>query len=208
MRDKHIKIALTGKMRAGKDTVFSILAKELVKQAHKADEQISVNQFAFGDDLKLYAEAIFPEQFEDGKKPRELFQNFGQTMREFNPDVWVDKVANKVQRHGTKDGKKISFVTDLRQPNEYKYCKDNDFYIIKVTAPDEIRLARMNSEGDSFSQKSLEHETESHIDTYETDYIIHNQFSDYESLEFKVKQLAKDILIKEKVLENDKQSAV
>lgn len=199
MKGQHIKIALTGKMRAGKDTVFSILAKELIKQAHKADEHISVNQFAFGDDLKMYAEAIFPEQFEGGKKPRELFQNFGQTMRGFNPDVWVDKVANKVQRHGAKDGKKISFVTDLRQPNEYKYCKDNGFYIIKVTAPDEIRLARMNSEGDNFSQKSLEHETESHIDTYETDYIIHNQFSDYDSLEFKVKQLAKDILTKENI---------
>lgn len=211
MANKHIKIALTGKMRVGKDTVYQLLKDELflrLPEEHQHANYISFGQFAFGDDLKTYAEAIFPEQFKDGKKPRHLFQDFGQLLRQINPDVWVNKVASKVHSHGFAHQElAVSFITDLRQPNEYEYCKNNGFHIVKVTAPDEIRLARMNSEGDKFSPKSLNHETESHIDTYETDYVIHNQFNDLDSLKFKVEQLSKNILIKEGVYENDKSRA-
>lgn len=209
MADKHIKIALTGKMRVGKDTVYQLLMSELflaLPEENQHTDYFYASKFAFGDALKMYAEAIFPEQFVGGKKPRELFQDFGQSLRRINPEVWVNKVADKVHAQGFAPQKLVvSCITDLRQPNEYKYCRDNDFYIIKVTAPDEIRLSRMNSEGDNFSPKSLEHETELHIDSYETDYIVNNYHNDMKMLKVKVQQLAKDILIKEEILTKEKE---
>lgn len=219
---KEIKIALTGKMRVGKDTVYKILRQELTTYAEKNNLKPEVHQIAFGDALKEYAEALFPDRFEDGKKPRELFQWFGQTMRQADPDIWVKKAGQKVNQlrpfgnisyyvpPGTTDEEWeerfahlptehlfAPIITDLRQPNEYKYAKENDFYIVKITAPDEIRLSRMQSTGDNFTKQSLSHETESHIDTYKVDFTINNYRNDLDNLKEKVKFLVEDIMKQE-----------
>lgn len=197
---REIKIALTGKMRVGKDTVYKLLAQELTTYAEQNNLKPEVHQIAFGDALKEYSEALFPDRFEDGKKPRELFQWFGQTMRQADPDIWVKKAGQKVsQLRPFGDGGSLyaPIITDLRQPNEYKYCKENDFYIIKITAPDEIRLSRMQSTGDNFTKQSLTHETESHIDTYKVDFTINNYRNDLNNLKEKVSLLVRDIMEQE-----------
>lgn len=52
--NKTINIALTGKMRSGKDTV----AKQLIK-AFEDDSDTRVVMFGFGDALKEYAQELF-----------------------------------------------------------------------------------------------------------------------------------------------------
>lgn len=195
----HIKIALTGKMRAGKDTVFRIINETLNEKVYAENDldsrDVSIAKFAFGDSLKYYAQAIFPEKFVEGKKPRALLQGFGQGLRELNPDVWIQHVDRKIKKHDKHRDLTISIITDLRQPNEYEYCKTNGFYIIKVVAPDEVRMARMTASGDAFNPEDVTHDTESYVDGYRADFTINNNVS-LPILETNVSNVVKDILRK------------
>lgn len=162
----NIYIALTGKMRSGKDTIARYLSAQFRK------EGFSVNRIAFGDALKVKAKELYPEEFTEGKKPRELFQWFGQTLRERNEDVWVNQVAQAINKKN-KDTKwmgynpQVYIITDLRQPNEYQFCKDNNFIIIKVECNDVTRINRMHELGDNFTPTDLHHDTETHIDNFD-----------------------------------------
>lgn len=196
----HIYIALTGKMRSGKDTV----AKQLAKQFKK--ETFHVNQIAFGDALKAKAKELYPEEFVEGKKPRELYQWFGQTLRERNEDVWVNQVAQFINKKN-KDTQQwgydpqVYIITDLRQPNEYQFCKDNNFIIIKVECDDVTRVNRMNALGDNYTPTDLHHDTETHIDSFDVTTTIDTSELSTDELntyveEIKDKALEKFITIK------------
>jgi dephospho-CoA kinase len=165
-----VKIALTGKLRSGKSLVGNHL---YIKH--------SFNEVAFGDALKKNAHATFP-WVSEFSKPRALYQNFGQLMRQIEPDVWIKHaeraVKGAIDFNVNTGAEKIGVViTDLRQPNEYDWCRNNGYTIIRVTAPDEDRLWRAKLAGDDFTEADLEHETESHIDGFTVDFEIHNDGS-------------------------------
>jgi dephospho-CoA kinase len=162
-----VKIAITGKMRSGKDTV-----------ANHLYIRHSFNRVAFGDALKKNAHATFPWVYE-WNKPRALYQQFGQLMRQIEPDVWIkhaERAVNGAIDFNVNTGaEKVGVViTDLRQPNEYEWCRNNGYTIIRVSAPDEDRVFRAKLAGDDFTEDDLEHETESHIDSFDCDCAIHN----------------------------------
>jgi dephospho-CoA kinase len=162
-----IKIALTGKIRSGKSTVSNHL---YIRH--------SFNEVAFGDALKKNAHATFPWIYE-WNKPRALYQAYGQLMRQIEPDVWIKHAEQAVKgaidfRVNTGAEKVGVVITDLRQPNEYEWARNNGYTIIRVTAPDEDRLLRAKLAGDAFNEADLEHETESHINGFAVDYEIHN----------------------------------
>lgn len=222
----EIKIALTGKMRSGKDTVYEIFKDEIVSFAWANRFDPYIHKVAFGDALKKYAHMVFSDNTSD-RKDRKLYQDFGQKMREIDPDVWVKAVNREVEmrrRFGLRisyhssvaygktpeeleklpnEGMYAPIITDLRQPNEYKYCKENGFYVIRVNASEDIRKHRMKQAGDKVSSVDLNHETESHIDTFEADYEILNDSNTPISrctLELQVEEIIMDILKKEGVI--------
>jgi dephospho-CoA kinase len=165
-----VKIALTGKMRAGKDEV-----------AQHLYIKYGFDRIAFGDALKRIAHETFP-WVSEGSKPRALYQKFGQLMREIDSDVWIKHAERKVK--GTIDFRvnvgadQVGIViTDVRQENEVAWCRANGFTIIRVTAPDEVRIARAIRAGDSFTEDDLEHVTESAIDGFSVDYSVANDGS-------------------------------
>jgi dephospho-CoA kinase len=165
-----VKIALTGKMRSGKDTV-----------ANHLYIRHSFNRVAFGDALKKNAHATFP-WIHEFNKPRALYQQFGQLMRQIEPDVWIKHAERAVKgaidfRVNTGAERVGVVITDLRQPNEYVWARNNGYTIIRVTAPDEDRLLRAKLAGDDFNEADLEHETESHIDGFAVDAEIVNDGS-------------------------------
>jgi dephospho-CoA kinase len=165
-----VKIALTGKMRSGKDTV-----------ANHLYIRHSFNRVAFGDALKKNAHAVFPWVYE-WNKPRALYQQFGQLMRQIEPDVWVKHaeraVKGAIDYNVNTGAENVGVViTDLRQPNEYEWARNNGYTIIRVMAPDEDRLFRAKLAGDDFNEADLEHETESHVDLFDCEYEIHNNGS-------------------------------
>jgi dephospho-CoA kinase len=162
-----VKIALTGKLRSGKDTV-----------AHHLYIRYGFDKVAFGDALKRIAHDTFP-WVSEFSKPRALYQNVGQLMREIEPDVWVKHAERAVKgaidfRVNTGADKVIVVVTDCRQQNEVDWCRANGFTLIRVTAPDEDRIKRAIAAGDDFDEKDLSHETEIAIDTFDVDAEIVN----------------------------------
>jgi dephospho-CoA kinase len=162
-----VKIAICGRLRSGKDTVGNHL---YIKYGF--------SQVAFGDALKKNAHATFP-WVSEFSKPRALYQQFGQLMRQIESDVWIKHAERAVK--GAIDfnvhtgSEKIGIIiSDLRQQNEYDWCRQNGFTIIRVTAPDDDRLWRAKLAGDDFNEADLEHETESHIDGFAVDAEIVN----------------------------------
>jgi dephospho-CoA kinase len=162
-----VKIALTGKLRSGK----SIVGNHLYIRHN-------FNEVAFGDALKRAAHETFP-WVSEFSKPRALYQNVGQLMREIDNEVWVKHAERAVKgaidfRVNTGAEKVGVVITDLRQPNEYEWARNNGFTIIRVTAPDDARLLRAKLAGDDFNEADLAHETESHIDGFDVDYTVEN----------------------------------
>ncbi|MEW9697974.1 adenylate kinase [Paenibacillus sp. SI8] len=174
-----VNIALTGHLRSGKDTVGAYLT-----------ERYGYTRFAFGDELKRYANDIF--DVNGSAKPRELYQWFGQTMRERDPDVWVRKCFDKISEYRVLKERadayrlislgrfSVSFrvvISDLRQQNEYARCRYEGFVIIRVAAPEGVRINRAIQSVDTFKLVDLHHETESHVNTFAVDYEIVNDGS-------------------------------
>jgi dephospho-CoA kinase len=165
-----VKIAFTAKLRAGKDTA-----------AHHLHIRHGFDKVAFGDALKRIAHETFP-WVSEFSKPRALYQSVGQLMRQIDPDVWIkhaELAVKGVIDFNVNTGADMVgvVITDLRQPNEYEWARNNGFTIIRVSAPDEDRLLRAKLAGDDFTETELEHETESHIDGFSVDYEIHNDGS-------------------------------
>lgn len=170
-----MNIAICGKLRSGKDAASRHLC-----------EKYGYTRFAFGDELKRYADELFGVH--GGGKRRELYQKFGQLCREIDPDVWVRKCFDSVEQHIEAYDTYLDYpelhnapikpfravISDTRQPNEYNRCRAERFVFIRVTAPDGIRINRAVESGDLFDYADLVHETENHVDSFEVDYEIVN----------------------------------
>lgn len=166
-----MNIALTGKFRAGKDAV----AKYLV-------EKYGYTRFAFGDELKKDFHRRYPEIPKD-PKPRVGCQMHGQMMRRLlGENIWVDKCFlsisltnnERMSNFGGASNALPVVISDLRQPNEYERCREEGFFIVRVSCPDELRIERALAAGDEFKEEDLQHETELHIDTFDVDFEIDN----------------------------------
>lgn len=184
-------------MRSGKDTVQQVLTKAIIYQVTSRYSKYLayplVTKLAFGDAVKSYSKELFPDFYEDNNiKQRKLLQDFGQGMRKIDPDIWVktlDRELNKTIATPTLfenifidtelETFLLTFITDVRQPNEFDYVKDKGL-TIKVEATDEVRRSRMKSKGEDTSEELMEHETESHIDGFETDFVIDNNGDEME----------------------------
>ena len=197
------KIAVTGKMRTGKSTVVELLGEEM--QTLVGNDTVVI-EAGFGDMLKYFAHDIFLVKILE-EKPRELYQEFGQAMRAVhnkiygNEDVWVNlldmylETRYKEISSSLPEGQKqniVVLVTDLRQPNEKAWCERKGFKIVKVVAPLEMRVQRMKENGDNFTEESIHHETETHVDNFETEYTITNDGT-IEDLQSQVKFSALEI---------------
>lgn len=161
-------IAITGEMRSGKDAVAEYLAR-----------QYGYTRFAFGDELKRYYQELFgPSE----TKPREGYQWFGQAVRERDPDIWVRKCFDNIETAADWSvgdyymyGKEFrAVISDLRQPNEHDRCRAEGYVIIRVTAPEALRIDRAIKSGDTFNLRDLTHDTESHVRSFDVDYEIVN----------------------------------
>lgn len=181
-----MRIAFTGKLRSGK----SAAAGRLVYN-------YGFESVSFGSALKRYADEIFsvtevseykPELITEvdpfgctytvsQRKPRKLYQDFGQTLRELDPDIWIRHAEKSVEMFEDFRSTRGIVIDDLRQPNEYEWCLDNGFVIIRLVAPAETRVRRAEIAGDAFELANLGHETESYVDSFEVDYEIINDGS-------------------------------
>lgn len=172
---KEIKIAIAGEFRSGKSTVADYL-----------DSKYGMLQFAFADELKRdfhFTYGHVPRT----PKPRKGYQLYGQLMRHlFGEDYWVNKCFKKIDdvrfvaTNYNITGREVKFspvITDLRQENELERCRQEGYFIIKVVAPEEVRIKRAEEAGDAFSLEEMNHETETYVKEMYADYTIVNKGS-------------------------------
>lgn len=177
-----IKIAVTGKLRSGKDTVAY----------HLTDKHGFGLPISFGWQLKRIYHELFPWIPADIKQ-REGYQKFGQLIREhFDEDVWIKHAAKSVEIALDSRSTKGVVIKDLRQPNEYEWARKNGFIVVRVTASDELRIKRAKLAGDEFGEANLTHETEQHVDSFDVDYELTND-GDYEDLYAQVDAMMDEI---------------
>ncbi|QOT13711.1 adenylate kinase (plasmid) [Paenibacillus sp. JNUCC32] len=157
--------AITGEMRSGKDAVAEYMARKF-----------GYTRFAFGDELKRDFHRRYPEVPRE-PKPRAGYQFHGQFMREqIDEDIWVNRCLAEIARtsHNYAGFTFRAVISDLRQPNEFQACKLQGFVIIRVTAPEALRIDRAIKSGDTFNLRDLTHDTESHARRFDVDYEIVN----------------------------------
>lgn len=193
MSDDIIRIAITGKMRSGKTTAAKYLWTNY-------DFKI----LSFGEPIKRIADEYFKHLYEpiyencpfsdNGKsiagykKPRKLLQQIGQLFRQIDEDVWIKRAEQTMKYYEQYRDTRGIVIDDLRQPNEYEWARANGFVIIRINAPDSLRIERAKAAGDDFDINDLTHETERHIDGFAVDYEIDNAHS-LEELERQIDEI-------------------
>lgn len=170
-----MKIALTGKMRSGKDTVACMLT-----------DDFTFTKVAFSDGIWETIKIVLPECLEAGVKPRGALVDVGQALREKFPTVWIDYTDREIRALGDEN----VIITDCRQINEYEYLKKAGFTIVKVEALEHIRKERMKEKGEIIPDELFNNVTERTVDMLKADYIIHNN-STYHNLLGEVKDFYK-----------------
>jgi len=174
-----LKIAFIGPMRSGKSEAARYLA-----------ETYDFERVSFGDHLRYCVETVWGVNT-TGVKPRAQLQQLGQLARQFDPDVWVKPLAAKVFQltagNANRERQVSVVIDDLRQPNEYEWCKANGFTIVRVISGAGAQKERMEALGEEYEPAQLAHETEQHHRKFDAEYQILN--GDNDTLELLHKQL-------------------
>lgn len=178
------KILIVGYLRSGKTEVSNYLRSKYGFQ-----------QFDFGNKLKYYADQVFSLTPKPSGKPRALYQQFGEKCREIDPLIWVRHAEFSVKIALDMRSTRGIVIGDGRQPHEVEWARENDFIVVRVTAPEDLRLERAKQAGDVFSHADLIHDTEQHVDSFAVDYEIHNDGT-IDELRAQVDAIITDMLAK------------
>jgi hypothetical protein len=153
-----ILIGLGHKARHGKDSAGeAILDYYSVGGAHR-DYIPKTRHYKFA--AALYRECH--ELYGMKEKDPLLLQKIGQERRKDNPNYWVDKVFENVDR----DCPDIAVITDVRYQNEAEEIKRRGGYLILVS--------RLNENGTPFvaDDRPADHISETNLDGYNWDFRI------------------------------------
>lgn len=161
-----LKVAFIGPMRSGKSEAARYLA-----------ETYDFEKVSFGDHLRYCVETVWGVNT-TGVKPRAQLQQLGQLARQFDPDVWVKPLAAKVFQltagNANRERQFSVVIDDLRQPNEYEWCKANGFTIVRVAAGRGAQKERIEALGETYDPAHLAHETEQHHKKFHADHLVLN----------------------------------
>lgn len=160
-------IGLIGKLRAGKDVLAAYIA-----------DKYGYTQFAFADEMKADFHRRYPE-VPTNPKPRACYQFHGELMRQvLGEDVWVDRCLTELDAVGAVERWDAQYfhavITDVRMPHEAEALAARSYVLIRVTAPDGIRIERAVNSGDTFNYRDLAHGTETALDGYAADFTVTN----------------------------------
>lgn len=190
-----MKIAITGKIRSGKDTVADMIS-----------EQYNFEVFAFSSGIKEIIEKYFSNDIGSKRKLREHYQRIGQSMRKLDQNVWVNHTNSQIEDFLSTYGEEENvLIKDLRQKNEHKFLKDNGYKVIKVIADEDTRIARAMESNDVFHREAFNHETELSVDSIQEDYLVENNGT-LEELRRAVDLIMIDVLLED--IEKSKKTGV
>ena len=156
-----LRLAVSGKMRSGKDT----LASRLVKR-------YGFTRYAFADRLKEVAQELF--RMPPGTKNRHLLVELGRKMCEIDRLVWVNYVLSQMPLRCD------VVISDLRFKYEYHALKAFDFIIVRVASEEQARLRRVERFGSRVDMALVDDPSETDLDDMQFDWVIDG--TEYDSL--------------------------
>lgn len=122
-----IRIALSGKMGAGKSTTAALISEWF---------DIPIMSFADGFRNTVTSAGITKENNEE--LYRRLCQGIGEGMRRINPDIWVDALDQRMRAAKLES----CVIDDMRYPNELFWCQEHEFLTVRLEVPEAIRSER------------------------------------------------------------------
>jgi hypothetical protein len=179
---KNTIILISGKASIGKTTVGDFLEESL------SEVPLNVTSIGFADDLKKVARNEFDWDGRKDSKGRKLLQQIGLIGREYNKNIWVEKLL------GDLDSASIFFpditiIDDWRFLNEAEYFEEGLYDLFKINIVSNIRGGLKGELGEDISETELNNYTD-------YDYIVENNFTNLEDLKKECEKLV-DILIEE-----------
>ncbi|WDS60534.1 hypothetical protein BC6_00019 [Bacillus phage BC-6] len=167
-----MRIALCGEARSGKDTVAEI---------------IEFARFAFGDYMKRKYYKDNPHMV--GKpKDREHMIEWSQPQVERDNLIWIRPLEEDLNSMYNPYHNIV--ITDLRQPHEETWCRENGFHIVRVHACEQRRRNRATRLGEPLG-KDLPY-------WVEADFHIYNDGS-LEDLQKSCKKLLQVLDVSDKI---------
>ena len=172
-------ILISGKAQHGKDTVASLLKKQLVK----LNERVLLTHYA--DLLKYICKAFFGWDGNKDVRGRWLLQYVGtDVVRNKKPGFWVEFMSTILELFG--DNWDYVIIPDTRFPDEITTLKEKGFDVVH------IRVNRTNFES-QLTDEQKQHPSETALDNIEPDYWIENSGT-MENLEYIISNWIKENL--------------
>lgn len=161
-------ILISGKAGSGKDATAQFMKEELEKRGKK------VLIIKYGDAVKHVLRSYWNWNGEKDVIGRSLLQLIGTDMvRRYNPNLWVNFVVGLLRSFEPYSDFDIAIVSDVRFPNEV------DIPLSSLKNCVAIRIERTNEDGTAWVNPELtdaqrQHPSETSLDHYAFDYILHN----------------------------------
>ena len=161
-------ILISGKSGSGKD----MLAKFLQEELSAAGKRTIITHY--GDPVKYFAKEYFGWNGIKDENGRHLLQHLGtELVRSVLPNYWTGVIIgflDAIEPHNQFD---VAIVADVRFPNEAEIPFDQLEDVVS------IRIERRNADGTPWvnpllTEEQRNHSSETSLDCYAFDYVIHN----------------------------------
>jgi hypothetical protein len=148
-----IRLAVSGKMRSGKDTLSEYLVK-----------RYGFTRFAFADRLKAVAVELFGMSV--SRKDRHLLVELGRKMCEVDRLVWVNYVLGKIPLRAN------VIISDVRFRYEYDALRAFDFTMVRMETDRDTQVGRLMKFGSAADVSLLDDRSETDLDAAQFDWTI------------------------------------
>jgi hypothetical protein len=207
----HVKLAIMGKMAAGKTFASTHLVDNWGGQAWTTAERIKQISHALIDqngDLGSLLQVVLVDQdmvematrellkfadtyqVEPGNKPRRLYQEVGQILRDLDPSTrycWEEDLERRLNEAPAK-----FTIIDIRARESFQYfVGERGFDSLLISAPEDVRRLRMQARDsrDVSDPTLLNHVSETDVDSLQFDFEISNLDDDQARLFKELDQL-------------------
>jgi len=185
-------LLISGKSGSGKDALAKLIQEELVA----AGKRTIITHY--GDPVKYFAKEYFNWDGIKDENGRHLLQYLGTDLvRSVLPNYWTGVIIGFLDAMEPHNQFDVAIVADVRFPNEAEIPFEQ---LEDVTT---IRIERTNEDGTpwvnpALTEEQRNHPSETSLDHYGFDYIVHND-ADLELL----KESAHTLLVDIKLIEGE-----
>lgn len=124
-------IGISGKARAGKDTLYEIYGKP---RGYEQASFACALKYRIRDSFELsleHTDGVLKEVNTaklNFHTPRELMIDYGNLIRKYNPDFWCQELFRYIDERKAHN----FMITDVRYPNEARFIKDRGGLLIRL----------------------------------------------------------------------------